>query len=326
VQSLPVMVDGSKDYYSVLGVIPTAELIVIRAAYRVLAGRYHPDVWKGKNSSIAEIKMREINEAHDILSNEEKRKQYDRLRANKEEAYAAASEAAPAERHTNGAEEDNSTGPGVQGSNSTKSSFVTPHTKGPSLKWFLAIPIVGCVIVFFSIGSAPGPPSTPNRPSPSPSQSLPHPTPPLPQPPERVDPRFTVEEGDAALDTAVALLNRSEFAQSAALAQKALYIYSSLPNKDETFIKKRLATVNGIIGVSIRDDPGRACKHLKDARGLYLEVGNAGMVAQAENGMRMQGCLQSSPSDRHFCPYPSAQAGWWCPVGQRCTSAGGCTG
>jgi curved DNA-binding protein CbpA len=65
-----------KNYYKILGVLDDAEDIVIRAAYKALAQRYHPDKWKG-DSEIANQKMRDINEAHAILSDELKRKSYD---------------------------------------------------------------------------------------------------------------------------------------------------------------------------------------------------------------------------------------------------------
>jgi curved DNA-binding protein CbpA len=60
--------DRPKDYYSILGVSPTAELVVIRAAYRALALRYHPDTWGGDKTQ-AENLMRELNEAYEVLSN-----------------------------------------------------------------------------------------------------------------------------------------------------------------------------------------------------------------------------------------------------------------
>jgi len=71
--------DFSKDYYAILNVLPTAELVVIRAAYRALAMQYHPDKWRGERS-VAEKRMREINEAHEILADEQKRRQYDHTR------------------------------------------------------------------------------------------------------------------------------------------------------------------------------------------------------------------------------------------------------
>ena len=66
----------SKDYYRILGVLDDAEDIVIRAAYKALAQRYHPDKWTG-NKDEANKRMSEINEAYGVLSDPVKRKQYD---------------------------------------------------------------------------------------------------------------------------------------------------------------------------------------------------------------------------------------------------------
>lgn len=65
-----------KNYYKILGVLDDAEDIIIRAAYKALAQRYHPDKWKG-DKDVATQKMAEINEAYDILSNSVSRKNYD---------------------------------------------------------------------------------------------------------------------------------------------------------------------------------------------------------------------------------------------------------
>jgi len=67
----------SEDHYRVLGVIQDAEDIVIKAAYRALAQRYHPDKWAGSPEK-ATIRMSEINKAFTVLSDQAKRKQYDR--------------------------------------------------------------------------------------------------------------------------------------------------------------------------------------------------------------------------------------------------------
>lgn len=67
------------DYYRILGVLDDAEDIVIKAAYRALAQRYHPDRWKGQSAE-ANQRMAEINEAHAVLSDPTKRKQYDAQR------------------------------------------------------------------------------------------------------------------------------------------------------------------------------------------------------------------------------------------------------
>lgn len=71
--------DSSVDYYEILGVLPNAEDIVIRAAYRALSLRYHPDQWKG-DRGIGEKVMRQLNAAYEILSDPARRKQYDQIR------------------------------------------------------------------------------------------------------------------------------------------------------------------------------------------------------------------------------------------------------
>ena len=69
-----------KDYYSSLGVAKTATQKEIKAAYRKLARKHHPDV--NQNDKGAEGRFKEINEAHEVLGDPEKRKKYDELGAN----------------------------------------------------------------------------------------------------------------------------------------------------------------------------------------------------------------------------------------------------
>jgi curved DNA-binding protein len=69
-----------KDYYSSLGVAKTATEKEIKQAFRKLARKYHPDVNPGDKS--AEARFKEINEAHEVLSDPAKRKKYDELGAN----------------------------------------------------------------------------------------------------------------------------------------------------------------------------------------------------------------------------------------------------
>jgi curved DNA-binding protein CbpA len=64
------------DYYQVLGVSKTATPEEVRQAYRKLAVRYHPDK-NLNNKEFAEKKFKEVAEAYDVLSSEEKRKIYD---------------------------------------------------------------------------------------------------------------------------------------------------------------------------------------------------------------------------------------------------------
>ena len=68
---------AGKDYYRVLGVSRSATEKEIKQAYRRLARRYHPDVNPGDKS--AEARFKDINEAHEVLSDAEKRKKYDRF-------------------------------------------------------------------------------------------------------------------------------------------------------------------------------------------------------------------------------------------------------
>ncbi len=68
-----------KDYYQVLGVSSQAGSEEIRKAFRTLARKYHPDVAQDKKA--AEEKFKELNEAHEVLSDPESRRKYDLLGA-----------------------------------------------------------------------------------------------------------------------------------------------------------------------------------------------------------------------------------------------------
>ncbi|MBX6342321.1 MAG: DnaJ domain-containing protein, partial [Thermomicrobiaceae bacterium] len=68
-----------KDYYKILGVPRDADEKTIKAAYRKLARKYHPDV--NKTDKQAEERFKEINEAYEVLKDPEKRAKYDRFGA-----------------------------------------------------------------------------------------------------------------------------------------------------------------------------------------------------------------------------------------------------
>ena len=68
---------GKRDYYEILGVSKNASDDEIKKAYRKLAVKYHPD--KNPGDKEAEAKFKEINEAHDVLSDKQKRARYDQF-------------------------------------------------------------------------------------------------------------------------------------------------------------------------------------------------------------------------------------------------------
>jgi len=67
----------AKDYYAILGVKKDANADEIKKAYRKLAFKYHPD--KNPGNKEAEEKFKEITEAYAVLSDTEKKRQYDQF-------------------------------------------------------------------------------------------------------------------------------------------------------------------------------------------------------------------------------------------------------
>ena len=66
-----------RNYYDDLEVSKTASKEVIEKVYKILAKKYHPDTTKESDKHLAEERFKVISEAHEILSDDEKRKKYD---------------------------------------------------------------------------------------------------------------------------------------------------------------------------------------------------------------------------------------------------------
>ena len=71
------MAEQKRDYYEVLGVDKNADDAALKKAYRVLAKKYHPDMNPG--DAEAEKKFKEASEAYAVLSDPEKKRQYDQF-------------------------------------------------------------------------------------------------------------------------------------------------------------------------------------------------------------------------------------------------------
>ena len=71
------MAEQKRDYYEVLGVDKNADDAAIKKAYRVLGKKYHPDMNPGDKE--AEQKFKEASEAYAVLSDADKRRQYDQF-------------------------------------------------------------------------------------------------------------------------------------------------------------------------------------------------------------------------------------------------------
>lgn len=93
------MATSERDYYQVLGISRTASADDIKKAYRRLARQFHPDMHSGAKKTEMEKKFKEMNQAHEVLSDPDKRKKYDQYGGQWEqaEAYERARQAAGAQ-------------------------------------------------------------------------------------------------------------------------------------------------------------------------------------------------------------------------------------
>ncbi len=82
------MATSSRDFYQILGVSRSASADDIKKAYRRLARQYHPDMHSGAKKAEMEKKFKELNEAHEVLSDPDKRKKYDQYGEQWEQAEA----------------------------------------------------------------------------------------------------------------------------------------------------------------------------------------------------------------------------------------------
>jgi DnaJ-domain-containing protein 1 len=71
--------ETDKDYYAILGVLPSIDDVALAAVYRALLKKYHPDVFDGSKEEAAR-RTREIIDAYKVLGNAEKRKAYNSTR------------------------------------------------------------------------------------------------------------------------------------------------------------------------------------------------------------------------------------------------------
>ncbi len=86
------MAESKRDYYEVLGVGKDADDAALKKAYRQIAKKYHPDMNPG--DAEAEKKFKEASEAYAVLSDPDKRRQYDQFGHAAREALEALTSAA----------------------------------------------------------------------------------------------------------------------------------------------------------------------------------------------------------------------------------------
>ena len=102
--------------------------------------------------------------------------------------------------------------------------------------------------------------------------------------------------GDEEMIAALSFINRGNMKFAAEFAEKALSIWSTLPNRNEPFIKNKIASAHSVVGLGLAvlgatpRDRSIGCERLRVARKLYAETGNAIQIAKTDDDMRFGGC------------------------------------
>ncbi len=125
------------NYYEILEVRENASQEVIEMAYKALVRKYHPDVYR-EDEDFAHDITQQINEAHNVLSDPEARRNYD--------------DALRAERSENGDNDENGENGGIKGEKSRFSTLLSGFGKSniPVLALRIAVPLL-CVVLLFSV-------------------------------------------------------------------------------------------------------------------------------------------------------------------------------
>lgn len=96
----------TNNYYEILEVNENASIEVIEKAYKVLAKKYHPDIYEGDKKE-AETLMKKLNEAYDILSNDSKRKNYDTILEKKKQLKFSSNSTSSLAQNTSASQSQN---------------------------------------------------------------------------------------------------------------------------------------------------------------------------------------------------------------------------
>ncbi len=125
-----------KDYYRVLQVHEEAEAEVVQAAYRTLSKKYHPDTNKEPG---AEERMKQLNEAYAILSDDSLRSDYDRQRHSSKRSSTATTSAEPKPRPARKAKPKDWDKDDTYQSSSRDETAANPRAQNYKLKSYTAL-------------------------------------------------------------------------------------------------------------------------------------------------------------------------------------------